>query len=364
MAQVYGSEYSREQLLQHVGDISQVARVMPVRRMEGREDQLHSIEVYNASGLEFSVLAGRGLDIASARFCGCSLAWLSPTGETHPAYFDHEGENGTGWLRSFYGGLVTTCGLTYAGAAGKDGDRMYGLHGRAANTPAYNVAWKGEWQGNDYLLTVEGRIREAVVFGENLELHRTITTKLGSNVICINDKVANLGYQTTEHMMLYHINVGFPLVTKHSYLVSPSTTVMPRDAEAVIGLETAADFHEPSPGYKEKVYFHSFPADMHTVQTAIVNPLLPVNGLTGLALAVRFQQNQLPRFIEWKMMGQGAYVVGMEPANCLVFGRSAERDSGGLQNIEPGEIRSYNLELEIIAGQENIAALSQTRAGR
>ena len=42
--------------------------------------------------------------------------------------------------------------------------------------------------------------------------------------------------------------------------------------------------------------------------------------------------------IGWKMMGEGEYVVGMEPSNCLTGGRANERANGTLREIEPGEI--------------------------
>lgn len=64
------------------------------------------------SGLSFNVLTGRGMGISSADYKGNSLCWLSSTGEVAPEYYEPET---TGWLRSFYGGLLATCGLTYVG---------------------------------------------------------------------------------------------------------------------------------------------------------------------------------------------------------------------------------------------------------
>ena len=45
------------------------------------------------------------------------------------------------------------------------------------------------------------------------------------------------------------------------------------------------------------------------------------------------------------MMGEGAYVVGVEPANCHVSGRSAERERGTLQTLQPLETRRYRIEV-------------------
>ena len=110
MPNLYGRQYTRKELLERVGDISQVARVKPYRLAEGFEDGLLAVDVTTGSGLDFTVLPGRGMDISSAHYNGRSMAWRSATTDQHPAYFDgHERE----WLRSFYGGLVVTCGLTW-----------------------------------------------------------------------------------------------------------------------------------------------------------------------------------------------------------------------------------------------------------
>jgi hypothetical protein len=54
------------------------------------------------------------------------------------------------------------------------------------------------------------------------------------------------------------------------------------------------------------------------------------------------------------MLGQGEYVVGLEPGNCLVLGRAEERKSGRLQFLEPGEIREYHLELGVLEGETSL----------
>ena len=50
-------------------------------------------------------------------------------------------------------------------------------------------------------------------------------------------------------------------------------------------------------------------------------------------------------------MGEGTYVVGMEPGNALVLGRDVERESGRLQFLEPGERREYDLEIGVVEGE-------------
>jgi len=74
----------------------------------------------------------------------------------------------------------------------------------------------------------------------------------------------------------------------------------------------------------------------------------------GFGFYVKYKKEQLPQFIEWKMMGEGDYVVGMEPANCLVEGRDKERERGTLKFLEPGEKKEFDLEIGVLAGKESI----------
>ncbi|HZT44038.1 MAG TPA: aldose 1-epimerase family protein [Chthonomonadaceae bacterium] len=360
MAQIYGKTYARKDLLARIGDISQIARVKPYRLVEGLEDGVLALDVTTGSGFDFTLLPSRGMDISSAHFNGRSLAWRSATTDTHPAYFDHEGEQGRGWLRSFYGGLVVTCGLTYAGAAGEDQGRLYGLHGRISNLPATNVHWDGHWNGDDYILTVSGKVREATVFGENLQLTRVVTARLGERHLFLHDTVDNLGHKRTEHMMLYHINIGFPVVADNARLIAPTLSATPRDPDAEEGKERFAQMQPPVAGFREQVYFHDLaPNGQGKITAAIVNPECPpADGEPpGLGVYCRYDPRQLPRFSEWKMMDAGTYVVGMEPANCLVMGRAHERAAGTLQLLEPGERREYALEIGVLAGPDEIARL-------
>jgi hypothetical protein len=49
------------------------------------------------------------------------------------------------------------------------------------------------------------------------------------------------------------------------------------------------------------------------------------------------------------MMGEGLYVLGLEPSNCgTLAGRAGARAGGLLPELAAGESRTYRLELEVI----------------
>lgn len=356
MIKLFGTEYTKEELLTRVGDISQIAGVRLHELADGVERGVRAATLKTGSGLEFTVLIDRGLDISQATYNGQSLAWRSSTGDTSPAYFE---EPELRWLRSFYGGLVVTCGLTYAGAPNVDQGKALGLHGRVSNTPASNVYAGGAWERDDYVMWVQGKVREAVVFGENIELTRRISAKLGESKICIHDRVTNLGYQDTEHMILYHINAGFPVIDEGGKLVAPVLDYKTRDSDAEIEKEKYASFPAPTAGFRERVYYLNMAEDAEgNVTAALINPKF--NNGQGFGFYVKYPKSELPKFSEWKMNAQGTYVVGLEPANCLVEGRAKERERGTLQFLKPGESREYHVEIGVLSGPDQIAELEES----
>jgi hypothetical protein len=122
------------------------------------------------------VLLDRGLDIGPAEYRGIPLAWLSPAGFPHPAFFEPEG---LGWLRTFGGGLLTGCGLSYLGAPDRDAGEELGQHGRLSVLPASQVQTGERWEGDECVFWLQGTVRQARLFGENLRLIRRIETWLG-----------------------------------------------------------------------------------------------------------------------------------------------------------------------------------------
>jgi len=353
MASLYGKDFTKKELLKYVGDIDQIAGVKKCEFTDGVEKGVSALLFRTGTGFNFTVLPDRGMDISSADFRGKSLCWRSATGDVAPAFYEEEGLK---WLYSFFGGLLTTCGLTYCGAPCEDEGEELGLHGRISNTPAKNVNVNCYWQGDDYIMEATGKVVEASVFGPCLCMMRTIRAKLGESRLFIRDEVENIGHETSPHMYLQHINIGFPIVQEGARLLIPSKAVIPRDAIAEDGKTQYDRFDTPTAGYAEKCYYHILAADRNGFSyAAIVNTSLD----GGLGVYIKFPLAQLPRFNEWKQMGCGVYVVGLEPANCGVEGRAKERSRGTLEFLKPGEKRRYEVEIGVLSGRKEIAEFAK-----
>jgi len=343
MPKLLGKTFTRKALLQRVGDMAQIAGAIDHVLSDGPSKGVRAVNVYTGSGFRFTVLPDRGMDIGAAEHAGRSLCWHSGTLPTHPGFYQPEGLE---WLYGFYGGLMVSCGLSYFGAPCVDEGEPLGLHGRVSNIPAREVSVSTGWDGNDYYVTLSGKVVEARVFGVHLSLERTLTAWAGENRVFVHDEVTNVGHASSPHMMLYHCNFGFPVVGGNSELVAPSRAVTPRDAEAEKGREDYARFHEPRKGWAEKVYYHELASRSNETLAGIVNRAIDFGAY------IRFRTDQLPLMVEWKQLGHGEYVVGLEPATNRVEGRDLCRALNTLEVLKPGQTKVYDLEIGALAGAE------------
>jgi len=342
--QLYGKTWTRREIEKYLGRIEQIGGLQHCALSGGKSEGVDQVRMRTGAGLAFEINVSRGMDIGLTKYCSTPLTWLSPNGTAHPAYWQGGSMD---WLKTAVGGLLMTCGLTQVGSPCNDGQESLPLHGAAHQLPAELLRCEGEWQDDEYLMTVRGRIRQSRIFGENITLTRTIRCKIGENRIEIHDVAENCGFSATPFMLLYHFNFGFPLMTGDTEMHFPSGKVIVRDHEVpVIDFE---HWPKPQKNFQECVYYHEDLIAEGGVATATVRqPYFPIGNETRpLTVRLMWQTENLPCLVQWKMPGEGAYVLGIEPANCYVEGRVAERNRGTLQTLQPGEVRHFELALEI-----------------
>jgi hypothetical protein len=309
--------------------------------------------VNTGSPLRYKVVIDRALDIVDAFHNHHSLAWLSHAGVTAPR---PDANKGLEWLWSFGGGLLTTCGLTHAGAPDSDASGERGLHGRISNTPAQlesivqpNLA-TGKLE-----MSITAVVNESRVFGPNLELRRTIASTLGEPVIRIHDVVTNVGNARTPHMMLYHCNFGWPLVDDGTKIVWNGKWVSRGlDMDNTI-FNSEHDFRTcPEPmdahrGTGEACGFIDVTPDSDGMCTIGL-----YNKKLTLAVVMRYRKKQLPALANWQHWGPGEYVTGLEPGTNPPIGQVRARELGQLIHLDPGKSRTYDLEVRVLTHDREI----------
>jgi hypothetical protein len=348
MVRLFGQELTKRELLRRVGSLDQVAGTRRLRFEEGPEDGVGAVEVRTGGGLRYTVLPSRALDIAAAECDGVPIAWRTAVGDVHPAY----SHLSLGWNAAWFGGLLATCGLDNVGSPGEDELGKYPQHGWLNGVAARGVGHGGRWDGDDHTLWVEGELREATGWGPgsyDVALRRRIESDLGGRAIRIVDRVENLGQRPAPLMIQYHFNLGYPLVGPDAQIVSRARRVygMNEAAQAVVG--EARQVGDPTPDRRPVVHFHELEPDASgTCEVGLVNPALA----GGIAVALRFPAAELPYFKQWKALLDGRNVVAIEPGNCWGFGRAQERERGSLAVLEPGQERSFHVELTVLRGAE------------
>ncbi|HEB31404.1 MAG TPA: DUF4432 family protein [Spirochaetes bacterium] len=347
-----GKEYSRKEIERRIGNINQLGGTLHYQFSEGRAKGVSGVEFNTGTGFSFTVIPDRGLDIAQCTYRGMNLVYHTPNGVVSPKFYE---PGGFGWLRTFFAGLLATCGLTYFGPPGRDGDEDLGLHGRYSTIPADKVCDLSRWDGDDYILEITGVVEECVLFGDKLRLTRTISTGIGKKYLRIRDTVQNFGFKTSPFTILYHINAGFPLLDDGSELMLTSIENVPYDEVSTSALEDSARFTPPIPGFGEQNYLHTMAGDEKGFASAA---LINRNLLDGLGLYIRFHTGNLVYLSEWKMMGEGDYVLGLEPCNTKIDNRASLRKDNRLPVIEPGEIKEMEVEIGVLDGQEEIDKFS------
>lgn len=352
MAYINGRKMTKTQIMQRVGDISQIAEARYSRLQDGKADGMPIVDFKTGSGFNFSVLPGRAMDIAWAEYKGNSIGFISKTGVVNASFYEHDYD---GFHRNFFAGLLTTCGLRNVGGECNDGEPL-GLHGRISNTPASNVSINNYWQDDDFVMSVTGDVRESKLYCENLLLTRKVTAILGEKKLTIEDRIENCGFRPEPLTLLYHFNFGYPLLDETTRVILPSKESVPRDEVAKKVFDQFDRFEQPQDDFPETVFFHKLQHDKTgNTYAALFNKEL---GDNGLGIAMKFNTKKLPCLTEWKNMGKGDYVVALEPGNCYPIGRDTIREQGDLTILEPGEIKDFTLELSVLDGIDELNNLS------
>src|SRR5256885_14240254 len=119
---LFYNELTRADLLRRVGRLGQVAGVRLVTLGDGIERGVRLLEFRTGTGFEFDVVVDRAFDVGRCEHAGRALGWQSAPGFAGPWFYESEG---LGFLRTFGGGLLTTCGLDHTPFMAEDTAPQY-----------------------------------------------------------------------------------------------------------------------------------------------------------------------------------------------------------------------------------------------
>ena len=267
-----------------INSLSQVASIRRYTITEGSAKGLDFIDIDNGN-IRFLLNVSKALDITQLYHKGVNISFLSKNSLT---------KRELAFGNRFEGGMLYTCGFDNFG--GRDG---YETHGTFHNTPAEIV----RAECTDSEIVVEANIRNAELFGRNLLIRRKIMTKVGSNKIDLCDELINESYRDEEYCVLYHFNVGYPMLDNGGKVIADVSEIKARNDWANENIKTALLIEDDVPNKQETCYF----IKLNSPKITYVNEKL------NKELTLSYTMDTLPCFTLWKSMASGDYALGLEP---------------------------------------------------
>ncbi len=293
-----------------INNLSQICFAKQMQFTSGKEKGQNVILVYNGK-LLFEVLVDKCLDIATFQHEGVNIGFISANG------LDGRVDE---FANVFNGGLLYTCGLDVIGGRRKP------FHGRIHNVPARLESLVVNEEG----VTIVGEMEQTSLFGDKLVLRRTIKTAISSGTVEVNDVIKNIGYKDAGYCLLYHTNIGYPMLDSCAKFYAPLTATRGYsqfDDEKIYNLENMEE-----PIYEQEILFD------HRVEKGEVQV---INEKLGKKLLVEYDEKVMPNLAEWKSMVAGDYALGIEPGTTHL---GAEFET---KTIKPGESKNFFLKVSV-----------------
>ena len=295
-----------------ISNFSQVASVRRYTITDGKEKGLEVLECDNGK-LRFLLNVSKALDVMQLYHEGQNVSFISKNGFT---------AREIPFLNRFEGGMLYTCGLDSVG--GREG---YPLHGTFHNIPATILRAECNEEG----IFVEGMIRDTALFGKNLCMRRKIYCAIGSETLTLEDTLVNEGYREEEYCLLYHVNVGYPMLDEGAKICAKVQKYIPRTPWAKENEGGMYEITAPKACEEETCYF----LEMETPSVQLVNEKL------GKTFQLDYSGDTLPHFVEWKSMASGDYALGLEPTTTELDDRFAYK------TLAPKASKTFSLKISV-----------------
>jgi hypothetical protein len=144
----------------------------------------------------------------------------------------------------------------------------------------------------------------------------------------------------SPYCILYHFNLGYPLLSEDAELeIEPKKTTA-GNPQATNNIAHFKHFSVPQAGFEEQLFHHQLASDYFGYAEVKLK-----NIALGMALTMRIKTAQLPFLTQWKMLGEGEYVLGLEPCNVTMKNRKTLRDENILPLLQAGESVTNCLEI-------------------
>ena len=279
---------------------------------EGKENGLKVIELDNGK-IRALINESKGLDIMQLFHNGTNISFVSRNGFT---------ARDIDFMNRFEGGMLYTCGLDSIG--GRDG---FIVHGSYHTYPSKVVSVNE----GESALEIVGEVEITSLFGENLIFSRKITLPIDDEKLIVCDTLINRGTKEENYCLLYHVNLGYPMLDEGVKILADVQTVIPRTPYAEKKMANYNVFEGPIDNEEETCYFITTKNDSIAVE----------NQKLGKRFTLKYSKDTLPCVVQWNSPTSQDYALGIEPATCFLD------DKFEYKTIAKKETITFNLELRL-----------------
>ncbi len=297
------------------GKISNYAQLASTRCYTITQGQAKGLDVIDCDNgkIRFLVNVSKACDIMQLYHEGQNISFISKNGFTNRE---------TDFLSRFEGGMVYTCGLDNLGRR-----ENYQMHGTFHNTPA-EIACV---QCNEKGIAIQATIKDTALFGKNLVMKRRIFSPIGADWVELTDTLINEGYKDENYCLLYHVNIGYPMLDDGVKIIADAEKIDGRTDCVEENQEKPFEICDCIPNIDESCYY----LDLEKPEISLVNEKI------GKMVKLHYSKDTLPYFLEWKSMASGDYALGLEPC-------TTELDDGFTYKvIKPQENIVFQLKLVV-----------------
>lgn len=295
-----------------ISNFSQIAYARRITLEDGKAQGLKVIDCDNGK-IRFLLNESRALDIMQVYHEGQNVSFVSKNG-----FNNKTGE----FLSRFEGGMLYTCGLDAIG--GMEG---YDIHGSFHLNSAQIVRVECSEQG----IVVEADVYSTSLFGANLKMRRKIFSAIGSETVSVEDTLYNLAYLPQQYCLLYHVNVGYPMLDEGAQVIANAKKVIGRNDWSCSRIAQREKASVSIDGQEETCYF----LEMNEPNISLVNKKIQKK------FTLSYSKDTLPSLIHWHSMASGDYAMGFEPSTSFLD------DKFSYKTLGAGEKVSFNLNINI-----------------
>lgn len=279
---------------------------------DGKENGIKVVELDNGS-LRVLLNESKGLDVMQLFHNGVNISFVSKNGFT---------ARDIDFMNRFEGGMLYTCGFDSIG------DRKgFTVHGSYHTYPASVISINE----SETELEVVAQVEITSLFGENLLFRRKVVLPIDSEKLIVDDELINRGTKDENYCILYHVNLGYPMLDEGVKIVADLESVVPRTPYAEKKMANYNVFEAPIDNEEETCYFLKTKNDSIAVE----------NQKLGKRFTLKYSKDTLPCVVQWNSPASQDYALGIEPATCFLD------DKFEYKTIKPNQKICFSLEMNL-----------------